>query len=90
MLSLVIAMLFLVKRLNTERVNLLLKKMCRYVFRFGTRDEAMGYTTLAHCNDFNIDEKGMKYAVEAFVYYVMKHGGCSNELKRQNVAGFKP
>ena len=41
------------------------------LFRFGTRNEEKGCTAAAHCNDFRIDESGMKPAIQAFCDYVM-------------------
>jgi metal-dependent amidase/aminoacylase/carboxypeptidase family protein len=39
--------------------------------RFGTRNEALGCTTLAHHADFRIDESGMRAAIEAFTAFVL-------------------
>lgn len=61
-------------RMSSEDFGWYLTKKPGMIFRFGTRNEALGCTTLAHCNDFNIDEESMKYAIEAFVSYVMKSG----------------
>ena len=41
------------------------------LFRFGTRNEENGCTTTAHCNDFKIDENGMKHAINAFCEYIL-------------------
>lgn len=47
-----------------------LTKSSGMIFRFGTRNEEIGCTALAHRNDFCIDEKGMKTAIHAFCAYV--------------------
>jgi amidohydrolase len=41
------------------------------LFRFGTRNEALGCATLIHCNDFRIDETGMRSAIDVFVQFVL-------------------
>ncbi len=48
-----------------------LTKIPGMIFRFGTRNEALGCTALAHRNDFCIDEDGMRIAIQAFCTYVM-------------------
>ena len=58
-------------RKSTEDFSWFLLKKPGFIFRFGTRNEATGCTTLAHCNDFKIDESGMESAIEAFVSFVM-------------------
>ena len=45
-----------------------------FIFRFGTHNEALGCTSLAHRNDFRIDKEGMKYAIESLAQYVLT--GC--------------
>lgn len=42
------------------------------IFRFGTGNEALGCTTLAHRADFRIDEEGMRTAIEAFAAFVLE------------------
>ena len=44
------------------------------LFRFGTRNEALGCTTVAHCNDFRIDESGMLSAFKVFATYALEYG----------------
>ena len=41
------------------------------IFRFGTRNEALGCTALAHHADFRIDEAGMRAAIEALMAFVL-------------------
>ena len=47
------------------------KKAKGLLFRFGKRNEALGCTSLIHCNDFRADEAGMATAIEAFASYVL-------------------
>ena len=42
------------------------------IFRFGTRNEALGCTALAHRADFRIDEEGMRAAIEAMAGFVLE------------------
>ena len=58
-------------RMSSEDFAWYLTKTPGMIFRFGTRNEATGCTTLAHCNDFCIDESGMKPTIHAFIAYVM-------------------
>ena len=58
-------------RKSTEDFSWFLQKKPGFIFRFGTRNEATGCNTLAHCNDFKIDERGMESAIEAFVAFIM-------------------
>ncbi len=59
------------QRMSSEDFGWYLTKSKGMIFRFGTRNEAVGCTTLAHCNDFKLDESGMKTAIKAFVDYVL-------------------
>ena len=59
-------------RMSSEDFGWYLAKARGMIFRFGTRNEAMGCTALAHCSDFKIDENGMKSAIRAFVAYVLE------------------
>lgn len=59
------------QRMSSEDFGWYLTKAKGMIFRFGTRNEALGCNALAHCNDFKIDEAGMESALRAFVYYVM-------------------
>jgi len=43
------------------------------IFRFGTRNEALGCTTTAHKSDFKIDERGMRLAITAFCTYILNY-----------------
>lgn len=58
-------------RMSSEDFGWYLAKAPGMLFRFGTRNEAEGCTALAHCNDFRIDETGMKAAIRAFIAFVM-------------------
>ncbi len=55
------------QRMSTEDFSWFLMKKPGMVFRFGTRNEQKGCVTLAHCNDFCLDEDGMRLAILAFV-----------------------
>lgn len=57
-------------RKSSEDFGWYLGKAPGMIFRFGTRNEALGCTALAHRNDFCIDEAGMKPAIKAFCAYV--------------------
>lgn len=59
-------------RKSTEDFSWFLQKKPGLLFRFGTRNEQTGCTTLAHCSDFRIDERGMEYAAEAFLAFVLR------------------
>lgn len=58
-------------KISSEDFGWYLTKARGMLFRFGTRNETLGCTTLAHCNDFKLDEQGMKPAIEAFISYVL-------------------
>lgn len=57
-------------RMSSEDFGWYLTKTPGMIFRFGTRNEELGCTALAHRNDFCIDEAGMKEAIRAFITYV--------------------
>ena len=56
--------------MSSEDFGWYLTKAPGILFRFGTRNEALGCTALSHRNDFRIDEEGMKTAIEAFCAYI--------------------
>lgn len=58
-------------RMSSEDFAHYLTKSPGMIFRFGTRNEALGCTALAHRNDFKIDEDGMKAAIYTFCEYVL-------------------
>jgi len=60
------------QRMSSEDFAWYLQKAPGMIFRFGTRNEALGCTALAHRNDFQIDETGMKSAIAAFIAYVLQ------------------
>ena len=59
------------QRMSSEDFGWYLTKVPGMIFRFGTRNENLGCTALAHRNDFCIDEEGMKTAIQAFCTYAM-------------------
>ena len=61
------------QRMSSEDFSWYLTRKPGAIFRFGTRNEALGCTSLAHHADFRIDENGMKAAVEALVNFAL-HG----------------
>ena len=65
------------QRMSSEDFGWYLTKVPGMIFRFGTRNEKLGCTALAHRNDFCIDEEGMKAAILAFCTYVMN---CQKEI----------
>ena len=60
------------QRMSSEDFGWYQTKARGMIFRFGTRNESTGCTTLAHCSDFKIDENGMKSAIKAFVAYALQ------------------
>ena len=60
------------QRMSSEDFGWYLTKIPGMIFRFGTRNEKLGCTALAHRNDFCIDEEGMKAAIQAFCDYILK------------------
>lgn len=63
--------------MSSEDFGWYLTKAPGMLFRFGTRNEALGCTALAHENDFKIDEAGMKTAIKAFLSYTLHYKGES-------------
>ncbi|MBQ8606167.1 MAG: amidohydrolase [Clostridia bacterium] len=59
------------QRMSSEDFGWYLTKAKGMIFRFGTRNEKTGCTTLAHCSDFKIDESGMSSAIKAFIFYAL-------------------
>lgn len=59
-------------RMSSEDFAWFLEKTPGMIFRFGTRNEALGYTALAHRCDFRIDEDGMKAPIQAFCEFATK------------------
>lgn len=57
------------QRKSSEDFAWFLEKAPGMIFRFGTGNEALGCTALAHRNDFCIDEEGMRAAIQAFCKY---------------------
>ena len=60
-------------RMSSEDFSWFLTKKPGAIFRFGTRNEALGCTTLAHRADFRIDEEGMRAAIEAMAAFVLEY-----------------
>ncbi len=58
-------------RMSSEDFSWYLSRGSGAIFRFGTRNEALGCTALAHHADFRIDEAGMRAAVEAILAFVL-------------------
>ena len=58
-------------RMSSEDFSWYLSRCPGAIFRFGTRNEALGCTALAHRADFRIDESGMRAAAEAIVAFVL-------------------
>ena len=59
------------QEMASEDFGWYLTKAPGMLFRFGTRNEELGCTTTLHCNDFKIDEVGMKIALKSFIGYVL-------------------
>ncbi|MBQ8311288.1 MAG: amidohydrolase [Clostridia bacterium] len=64
------------QRMSSEDFGWYLERVPGMIFRFGTRNEALGCTATAHRSDFRIDERGMKNAIRAFCAYVLR---CDTE-----------
>ena len=62
-------------RKSTEDFAWFLLKKPGFIFRFGTGNAAVGSVSVAHCNDFKIDERGMEHAIEAFVQIALHMAG---------------
>lgn len=60
------------QRMSSEDFGWYQTKTRGMIFRFGTRNEALGCTALAHCSDFKVDENGMKAAIEALAVYALQ------------------
>ncbi len=58
-------------RKSSEDFSWFMTRKPGLLFRFGTRNETLGCTTMAHCNDFLLDEAGMRSAIDAFVQFVL-------------------
>ena len=61
-------------RMSSEDFGWYLTQAKGMLFRFGTRNEELGCTTLAHCNDFRLDEAGMLSAFKVFAAYALEYG----------------
>lgn len=59
-------------RMSSEDFSWFLARKPGAIFRFGTRNEALGCTALAHRADFRIDEEGMRAAIEAMAGFVLE------------------
>lgn len=66
-------------RMSSEDFSWFLSEKPGMIFRFGTRNEGLGCTTLAHHGDFMIDETGMKSAIEAFYTFIMNFHGIEGD-----------
>ena len=60
-------------RMSSEDFSWFMLKAPGAIFRFGTRNEALGCTALAHRADFCIDEEGMRNAIEAMAAFVIEY-----------------
>ena len=61
-------------KMSSEDFAWYLEKAPGLIFRFGTRNEALGCSGPAHRSDFKIDEEGMKAAIKAFCTYILAGG----------------
>ncbi len=61
-------------RRSTEDFAWFTQKKPGIIFRFGTGNDALGCNTLAHCNDFRLDEEGIMSAILAFTQFVIDAG----------------
>ena len=58
------------QRMSSEDFGWYLTKAPGLIFRFGTRNEKLGCTSLVHTDSFMIDEEGMRFAIRAFSVFV--------------------
>ena len=61
------------RRMSSEDFSWFLTRRPGAIFRFGTRNEALGCTALAHRADFMIDEEGMRAGIEAFAAFILEN-----------------
>ncbi|HHW30734.1 MAG TPA: amidohydrolase [Clostridiaceae bacterium] len=59
------------RKMSSEDFGWYLTKVPGMLFRFGTENKRCGKLTVAHNNDFVIDEDGMKSAILAFCSYIL-------------------
>ena len=59
------------QKLSSEDFGWYLTKKPGVLFRFGSGNAEKGWVNPAHCNNFYLDEDGMRYAIELFIAYVM-------------------
>ena len=64
------------QKMSSEDFGWYLEQVPGVLFRFGTRNEALGCAAVAHRGDFCIDESGMRSAIKAFCAYIT---GCEGE-----------
>ena len=58
------------QKLSSEDFGWYLTKKPGLLFRFGSGNSKKGWTNPAHCNNFYLDEDGMRDAIELFISYV--------------------
>ena len=66
------------KKLSSEDFSRYLTKKPGVFFRLGTRNKAKGIGTLAHNNDFMIDEEVLDKGSATFVQFVLDYMGGVN------------
>ena len=62
------------RRMSSEDFGWYLTKASGALFRFGTRNEEKGCTTVAHNIDFLMNEDGMKFAIKTFCVCILNSG----------------
>ncbi len=60
-------------RMSSEDFSWYLTRVPGALFRFGTRNEALGCDVPVHHAEFRIDEDGMRSGIEAFVAFVLDY-----------------
>lgn len=58
-------------KMSSEDFSWFLMEKPGILFRTCTRNEAKGCDTIAHCNDFRIDEDALQYGLYAFLQFIL-------------------
>ena len=69
------------EKMSSEDFSQYLTKKRGVFFRLGTRNEALGCTTLPHNNDFLIDENALTFGSDTCVQFVLDNMHRTGEFK---------
>ena len=59
-------------RMSSEDFGWILSRVPGFIFRFGTKNDALGCIGPSHKSTFMIDEEGMRTAIDAFLSYLLR------------------